>query len=195
MSDGTVLLPAPDNIPTARLLLRRWRKSDWEAFAMQGANPEVMRYFASTRTREQCDEQADYFSRYLEEGIGPWIVELPGEAEFIGIVGFWRAADFLPMAPGIELGWRLNAPYWGRGFAIEAARAAIDDLFRRTDIDAFFAITATVNLPSRRALQKLGMRHCPDEDFDHDKVPDGSVLKPHVVFRMSREGWQTEGAS
>lgn len=183
---GDIIIPAPHEIPTERLLLRRWRRSDWDAFAEQGADPHVMRYFVSTRTREQCDEQADHFSQWLEEGMGPWVIEFPDEAEFIGIVGFWRAADFLPMAPGIELGWRLNAPYWGRGLAIEAADAAIDDLFRRTDIENFFAVTATVNLPSRRALQKLGMRYCPDEDFDHDKVPDGSVLKPHVVYRMGR---------
>jgi Acetyltransferases, including N-acetylases of ribosomal proteins len=185
---------APKEIRTERLVLRRWRKpEDWEAFAAQGADALVMRYFQSTRTREQAHEQADFFSRSMNEGLGPWVLTLKENDSFIGTAGFWAAHDYLPMAPGVELGWRLNAGYWGQGLAVEAARAAADDLFTRTDAPEFFAITTVTNEPSRRALLKLGMRYCPEEEFDHPKVPEGSPLRRHVVYRYSRDSWLAGG--
>jgi RimJ/RimL family protein N-acetyltransferase len=38
-------------------------------------------------------------------------------------------------------------------------------------------------------MNKLGMTHDPDDDFDHPRVPDGHSLKRHVLYRMTREQW------
>jgi len=38
-------------------------------------------------------------------------------------------------------------------------------------------------------MNRLGMTHDPDDDFDHSRVPDGHSLKRHVLYRMTRERW------
>ena len=50
------------------------------------------------------------------------------------------------------------------------------------------SFTATVNEPSWRVMQRLGMSHDPDDDFDHPAVPEGP-LRRHVLYRTGREGW------
>jgi RimJ/RimL family protein N-acetyltransferase len=50
-------------------------------------------------------------------------------------------------------------------------------------------MTAVGNVRSRAVMNKLGMTHDPDDDFDHPRVPDGHSLKRHVLCRMTRERW------
>ena len=56
---------------------------------------------------------------------------------------------------------------WGRGYASEAARAALDDLFARHDVDRVLAYTAADNLRSQKVMQRLGLRR--DESLDFEK--------------------------
>jgi RimJ/RimL family protein N-acetyltransferase len=58
-------------------------------------------------------------------------------------------------------------------------------LHRCTEIVAF---TPTENMPSRRVTEKMGMRHDPAGDFDHPKLPDGHVLRRHVLYRLRFRG-------
>jgi RimJ/RimL family protein N-acetyltransferase len=68
------------------------------------------------------------------------VVELPGEALMIGVVGLNNLRFALPFAPAVEAAWRLAGPYWGRGYAYEAARAAIDDGFGRLGLNEIVAL-------------------------------------------------------
>ena len=77
-------------------------------------------------------------------------------------------------------------PFWGRGFAFEAARAAIDDGFTRLRLTEIVAITTPPNERSWRLMERLGMVRDMAGDFDHPGVPDGHPLKRHVLYRLSR---------
>ena len=92
----------------------------------------------------------------------------------------------LPFAPAVEAAWRLARPYWGRGYAYEAARAAIDDGFGRLGLDEIVAFTVPANRASRRVMEKLGMTRDPAEDFDfeHPRLPPGHPLRRHVLYRL-----------
>ncbi len=172
-------------IETPRLILRRWRQEDLPIFAEQNADPETMRFYPAPLTRAESDAYAARHIRHMEEhGFAKWAVEAPGVAPFIGAVGLaWVSfeADFVP---AVEIGWRINRRYWGSGYATEAAQAAIDDGFTRIGLSEIVALTALPNTPSIRVMERLGMTRA--QEFDHPKVPAGSGLKRHVLYRLAR---------
>jgi ribosomal-protein-alanine N-acetyltransferase len=176
----------PAEIRTDRLILRRWREADLDPFARMNADPEVMRHFPSTLTRAQSDGFAARIQRQFEElGYGPWAVEIPGEAEFIGFVGLLRHTFPAHFTPATEVGWRLDRPYWGKGYATEAAQAALADGFGRLGLEEIVSMTAPSNVRSIAVMERLGMTHDPADDFDHPNVPEGHPLRRHVLYRLS----------
>jgi RimJ/RimL family protein N-acetyltransferase len=119
-------------------------------------------------------------------GFAYWAVELPGAAPLIGAIGLTRV-DF-PDAFGeaVEIGWRLARPYWGSGYATEAARAVIEDGFYRLGVAEIVAFTVPANQRSRRVMERLGMNHDPADDFDFHRFKEGHPLRRHVLYRLQR---------
>jgi RimJ/RimL family protein N-acetyltransferase len=182
----------PDSQRTPRLILRRWRDEDLFPFRALNADPEVQRYFASGPIgAEESDAIAGRLRGFFDTApVGPWAVEVPGEASFIGFVGCWPTRPQLPFAPAIEIGWRLARAFWGRGYAPEAAAAALEDAFGRAGIPEAVAYTTLTNEPSRQVMRKLGMRHDSEEDFDHPLVSPDHPLVRHVLYRIAAAEWQ-----
>lgn len=179
-------MPEIQTLRTQRLLLRPWRAEDRGAFAALNADPEVMRYFPSTLTRTASDAQADHIERMLhDQGWGLWAVEVVDSTPFIGFIGLNRADTTLGY-PVVEVGWRLAAPFWGRGYATEGARAAVRYGFDELALPDIVSFTSTGNAASRRVMTKLGMVHRPADDFDHPRLPAGSPLLRHVLYRITR---------
>jgi RimJ/RimL family protein N-acetyltransferase len=178
---------APQELRTGRLLLRRWRDEDREPFAALNADPVVMEHFPSMLDRAQSDAYVDRISVWFDEdGYGLWALEVLATGEFIGYTGLWAAAFDAHFTPAVEVGWRLARHAWGNGYAPEAARASIADGFDRLDIDEIVSFTTTANARSQRVMQKLGMRRDPADDFDHPRLPEGSPLRRHVLYRLPR---------
>jgi RimJ/RimL family protein N-acetyltransferase len=177
-------------IETARLLLRPWRDADLPAFAALNADPEVRRWWsAGTLTEVDSDAQACELRRHIEDnGFGFWAVEVPGVSPFIGFVGLQNEGDDMPFAPAVEAGWRLARAHWGRGYAVEAARAAFRDGFERLGLDEIVAYAVEGNMPSRRVMERLGMHHDQRDDFDHPRRAPDDPLKRHVLYRLRSFG-------
>ncbi len=119
-------------IETSRLILRSWRESDLAPFAVQNADPEVMRFLGGPLTREDSDayvRRAE--THYATHGFCKWAVEAPGVAPLIGGVGLSYVSFEASFTPAVEVAWRLHKRFWGEGYATEAAHAAIDDGFTR----------------------------------------------------------------
>ena len=180
-------------IRTPRLLLREWRAEDTEAFAQMSANPKVMEFLAPFADRAAIDAYiAVARDHWQVHGFGKFTVELPGEAAFIGMIGLDQVRAALPFAPAIEAVWRLAPAYWARGYALEAARAAIDDGFGRLDLAEIVAYTTDDNWRSRRVMERLGMIHNATEDFDfvHARSPRGCPPRRCVLYRLRRKELQ-----
>jgi 3-dehydroquinate dehydratase/shikimate dehydrogenase len=175
----------PTSIATERLLLRPWRASDRAAFAALNADPRVMEWFPSPLAAAESDAMADSIEQRMEQqgGWGLWAVEVPSVADFIGFVGLNRA-DATLGRPAVEVGWRLAAEHWGRGYAPEAARASLAYGFETLDLEEIVAFTSTGNAKSRRVMEKIGMTHDAHEDFDHPGVAEGHPLRRHVLYRL-----------
>lgn len=182
--------PVPE-LRTERLLLRAWRDSDRVPFAELNADPVVMEHFPSTLDRATSDAMVDrILDRWAAGRPSLWAVEVPGGAEFIGFVGLLEPSFVAAFTPCVEIGWRLAAPSWGRGYAPEAARAALTHGFDTLGADEIVSFTAPANANSRRVMEKLGMHHDPADDFDHPNLPEGDPLRRHVLYRLSAEEWR-----
>ena len=137
-------------------------------------------------TREESDAFAERSQQFFDEhGYGRWAVEIPGECDFIGFVGI----QTLAYMPKDEIGWRLARPFWGRGFATEAAAAALKDGFERIGMDEVVSVTVPANTRSTRVMERIGLVHDPTRDFDHPRFPPGHRLSRHVLYAMTREQW------
>ncbi len=177
------------NVRTERLLLRRWRDEDRRPFAALNADPEVMEYLPGTLSMAQSDALIRRIEvGFQAHGYGLWAVELPGEAPFIGFVGLARVDFDVFFAPTVEVGWRLARPFWGRGFASEAARAALAFGFEQCGLAEAVSFTAEGNARSRAVMERLGMRRDPGEDFDHPLLAEDDPLRRHVLYRADRAG-------
>jgi RimJ/RimL family protein N-acetyltransferase len=174
-----------NDLKTDRLLLRRWRPEDGDAAHALMADPHVRRFFFRTRERADSDAWVNgVHAHWDRHGFGLWAVEVPGEAAFIGFVGLVHVGPEIPAHPAVEAVWTLGAPFWGRGYAPEAARAAIGDGFGRVGLKEIVAFTATPNAPSRKVMEKLGMVRDPADDFIHPNAPPGHEMSRHVVYRI-----------
>ena len=179
----------PASLRTSRLLLRAWRDEDIAPFAEMSADPAVMEYLLPLSDRWLSPEAwvARKRAHWDEHGFGQWVVEIPGEASFIGVVGLETVAYEAPFTPAVEVAWRLAQPYWGHGYATEAARAALDYGFGELGLDEIVALTVPANRRSRRVMERLGMTRSPEDDFDHPRLPAGP-LRRHVLYRLRNPG-------
>lgn len=176
-----------DELRTDRLVLRRWRESDLAPFAALNADTEVMRHFPAPLSGPESDALAARADAHIiEHGFGLWALEIAGTGEFIGFTGLVWQTFPAHFTPAVEVGWRLARFAWGNGYASEAARAAVDFVFATTSLDHIVSMTARSNTRSRQVMERLGMTHDPADDFLHPRVPEGSPLRDHVLYRLPR---------
>lgn len=171
---------------TARLVLRAWEQADRATFAALCADAEVMRYFPSTLTPAESDDLVNrVVAAWQANGFGLWAVEA-GPAGFVGFVGLSSPRFHAPFTPCVEIGWRLRRDVWGRGYAPEAARAALAFGFDELGLAEIVSFTTATNAPSRRVMDKIGMHHDSRDDFDHPDLSEGHPLRRHVLYRLGR---------
>ena len=173
---------------TERLLLRPWREADIAPFAAMNADPKVMEFFPSLRTANETRDLVDRLTvGFAADRMGFWALELPGEAPFIGFTGIKPVTFPAPFTPAVEIGWRLAPRFWGMGLATEAARASLADGFGRCGLREIVAFTVPANARSRAVMDRIGMVHDPDGDFDHPDIPPSHKSRRHLLYRIAAQ--------
>ncbi|WP_410818426.1 GNAT family N-acetyltransferase [Micromonospora sp. 050-3] len=170
-------------LETPRLVLRRWRDDDIMPMTAINADPDVMRWIGSGTPADPERTAAGIAgceSAWDEHGFGLFAVEVRQTSELAGFAGL-AIPTFLPeVMPAVEIGWRLGRPYWGQGFATEAAHAALHFAFVDRELDRILSIHQIGNDASERVMQKLGMR------LDRETI-DPSCNRPTRVYAITRD--------
>lgn len=172
---------------TERLRLRRWREEDIAPFAALNADPEVMEYFPACLTEEETRGLVGRMEgKFEKNGFGLWAVETKNSGAFIGFVGL-NTPDFeARFTPCVEIGWRLARAHWGKGYATEAAKVALNYAFHTAKLPEVLSWTYEGNTKSRQVMERLGMQRDTSRDFLHPALPDGHRLRPHVMYCMEK---------
>jgi ribosomal-protein-alanine N-acetyltransferase len=143
-------------IETDRLLIRTWMPGDAAKVEKMYGDPDVMRYIGAggpwspERTRELIGAMIE---RYERSGIGVWPVMLKDGGTIVGACGLQP----LPNSSDIEIGYLLDRPYWGQGYAYEAAAAVLDWGFNQHGLQRITAVVSPENPRSIAVIYKLGM--------------------------------------
>lgn len=151
------------------------------------ADPAVMADLGGPLTRAQSDAKLDLFDNFFTtHGYGRWVVEDRSDSateRFLGYCGLKPHEADHPLGRHSDIGWRLCRRAWGRGYATEAARAALDDAFNRTELAAVYAYTAATNHRSQAVMSRLGMNRQEDLDF---AIPDDVLGRWHGLVWVAR---------
>lgn len=134
-------------IRTARLVLRRPRPDDLDAFFWIMSDTQGMRYW-STLPHADREVTRIWLNQKIERtaaGGQDFAIEFDGRV--IGDVGAGRLPDF---------GFMIHPQHWGKGIATEASAAFIDHVFSSKLTDQLLADVDPRNVASLRVLEKLG---------------------------------------
>ncbi len=173
------------NIRTDRLILRPWKKKDFAPFAKLNADPRVREFFPRILNKEQSNEQALQIAENIaKNGWGFWAVSVIDGDDFIGFIGL----SYLDPIAAVEIAWRLSYDHWGKGYATEGAKAVLQYGFDVLGLEEIVACTTKVNERSIRIMEKLGMHHNSEDDFDMPKLDH--PLRRHVLYRLRKDEWK-----
>src|SRR5262245_1730750 len=156
---------------TPRLILRAWRDADVDGFAAMFGDPPVMEFLPAPRDRAAIEAIVGRVrAHFAQHGFGWWAAELKATGEFIGFIGLSHVPFEAHFTPAVEVGWRLASAHWGKGYATEGAKAALDAGFNRLGLQEIVSFTVPVNRRSWRVMQRIGMTHDTADDFDHPRL-------------------------
>lgn len=172
--------PAIPTIETKRLTLRPFREADTTALFELSQDPDVMRWVGDRRapTRQEAWRAvASWLGHWDLRGYGQWAIEERASSRFIGRAGIINPAEW----PGPEVGYLLGKPWWGHGFATEAAGAAMDWGFGQIGFADLLSLIDPANQPSIAVATRLGESLRGEFDLSGDTV---------LIYGISRTDWE-----
>lgn len=167
----------PETLETARLTLRLPRAEDLEGYAAMVADPEVNRFVggATLALPGQAFRALGWLIGHWQlRGYGPWIVTERASGALVGRIGGYYPLEW----PAAEITWTLARPFWGKGYAEEASRAARDAVLAHLRPDRLVSLVATENERSAKLARRLGCTRA-ETILLHDT--------PCIVFEHPRE--------
>lgn len=170
-----------DDVPGAVVRTRRLngrppRQADVDELTAMLNDSAVAPWLGGTRTREAVQASVTTIRRsWLRRGWSTWTFRTE-QGELAGRAGL-APATVLSVSE-VELMYTVPAPSWGRGYATEMSRAAVDLAFTTAGIASLVAFTLKDNARSRAVMEKVGFRYV--TDIEHADLP-------HVLYRLDRE--------
>ena len=161
LKPGATLSP-PDGSPvveTERLKLRRWCGADVAPNTAMLSDLNTARFITAdgkpvTEALVGWRNAAIMSGHWVLHGVGMFVVEEKLTCKFVGRVGPW----FPPGWPGFEVGWGIAREFRGKGYAVEAARAAIDWSFSTFELDRIIHCIDQENTASQAVARRLGAK-------------------------------------
>ena len=158
LADASFVVP---RLATTRLLLREPRTSDFERFATNAADAVAREHIGGPLDRREAWRRfTSMTGNWVVQGLGWWVVE---EAALgaIGAVGVFRRET----GPELEIGWSIDRPHWGHGYAPEAAAAALAFASEQSGGERIIAYVGVANAASGAVATKIGMQREREVEF------------------------------
>lgn len=176
-------------LETDRLLLRRFTEADVENLVQLDSDPRVMRFLTGEPTpRAEIEQKVlpAILGDYEKGPAGRWAAIERATGEFIGWISLQPPED--GSTTELELGYRLRARAWGRGYATEGARAAIHKGFAELGTQRVWAQAMAVNTPSRRVMERAGLKYVRTFHLHFDDPLPG-MEHGEVEYELTRDEW------
>ncbi len=177
-------------LETDRLILRTFKEADLDGMLEINQDPQVMKHFPNLVDKAGTKTLIDKINQhYLDYGYTLYAVELKSTRAFIGFVGLLKPSFEAHFTPNTEIGWRLSSKHWGKGYAPEAAKAVLKYAFKVLDLPEVVSFTSATNTNSVRVMEKIGLKHDTEDDFNHPNLSPDSPLYRHVLYRLFKEDY------
>ncbi len=179
-------LPTP-TLHTARLLLRPFETADAEAIYALQSNARVLRYWDSPpwTERSRADTFIEACRTMEEDGSGARLaIQTSADGAFVG----WCAMfQWNPVYRSLGIGYCLDEPAWGKGYATEAVRAMLAWAYGTLDLNRVDAELDTRNLASARVLEKLGFQR---EGLRREDCIVLGEVSDSWIYGLLRRDWE-----
>ncbi|MBI1213066.1 MAG: GNAT family N-acetyltransferase [Alphaproteobacteria bacterium] len=172
-------------LQTERLIMRGPCAGDFEPFAKMMADPDVARYIAPAPMERPDAWRAlsSAIGHWVLRGYGAWSVIRKTDGAFLGRVGMINPEGW----PGLEIGWTLDKPYWGRGYATEAAAAAMRYAFLTQPVDRLISNIDPENKASQSVALRLG-----ETKAERSSLRIGGKDYPVDIWAITRATWRSQ---
>lgn len=161
---------------TDRLILREMVPKDVDGMFELDSDPIVHRFLGKKpiKTQVEAEKMIQYVrSQYEKYNIGRWVVIEKASGDFVGWSGL--KLNFEDEMNGhtnfIDVGYRFIPRYWGKGYATESGKAAVEYGFKTMKYDVIHGMTELDHIASRRALEKIGLHYVEDFIFEPEDLP------------------------
>jgi RimJ/RimL family protein N-acetyltransferase len=179
-------MPSTDVTPafflrTRRLCFRHWSEVDLPHALTLWGDAEITRLVGGPFSTPEIEARlAREMAQQADHGVQYWPIFLLDSGDFVGCCGLRPYPPAEPSGTMCELGFHLRPQFWGRGLAMEAARAVMAHAFDDLAATSLFAGHHPDNVASARLLEKLGFRYDRDEFY-----PPTGLHHPSYVLRAS----------
>jgi ribosomal-protein-alanine N-acetyltransferase len=171
--------PQP-TLMTERLMLRPFAEADVEPLHALMQDADVARYVGDRRVPTQQETWravAGWIGHWAMRGYGMWAVVEQESGELVGRAGIINPFDW----PGPEVGYLLGKRWWGRGYATEAAAAAMDWGFTSVGFERLISLIDPANSASIQVAMRLGETLEGETDLWGNRV---------LIYGIDRSTWQ-----
>ena len=176
------------HIETDRLILREWMPEDLPAFARINADPLIMEYFPRTLSEVQTKKLVKRFTEHFKaHNFGFYAAETKDTQDFIGFCGIGHVSDKMPFAPTVEIAWRLDYAYWGKGYGTEAARAVLNHAFTDLDLKEIVAYSVEDNTRALHMMGKLGLKKDAKGGFHRPGLAKDHPNGEYALYRLKKK--------
>lgn len=168
---------------------RNWKNSDIDALHAINSDPDVMRYFPALLSREQTEAFLERMQKQFDnKGYCYFAVEHLLDRQVIGFIGLMWQDYVAPFTPCVDIGWRLNPLYWGKGYATEGAKACLNYAFDVLRLETIYSVATAVNLKSIHVMEKIGLSR--RGEFIHPRLKDNECLRRCVYYSIDRRSFE-----